>query len=97
MPVGSGICKGLGVTVAWAKGGEGSVEEVGLGGLGEGQRGGGNCLSEGVKRPKIVRVRESGWRGQAQRQRSDMREQSEAMDKQWKNNPMGWRGEKKQD
>lgn len=97
MPVGSGICKGLGVTVAWAKGGEGSVEEVGLGGVGEGQRGGGNCLSEGVKRPKIVRVRESRWRGQAQRQRSDMREQSGAMDKQWKNNRMGWRGEKKQD
>ena len=92
MPVGSGICKGLGVTVAWAKGGEGSVEEVGLGGLGKGQRGGGNCLSEGVK---IVKVRESGWRGQARRQRSDMREQSGAMDKQWKNNRMGWRGEKK--
>lgn len=51
MAVGSGICKGQGVTVAWAIGREGSVEEVGLGGLGEGQWGGGNCLLERVKRP----------------------------------------------
>lgn len=55
MTVGSRICKGLGVTVAWAIGRKGSVEEIGLGGLGEGQWGGGNCLLERVKRPKIVR------------------------------------------
>lgn len=55
MAVGSGICKGLGVTVAWAIGREGSVEEVGLGGLGEGQWWGGNCLLERVKKPKIAR------------------------------------------
>lgn len=36
---GPGICKGVGITVAWAKGRDSSVEEVGLGGLGEGERG----------------------------------------------------------
>lgn len=46
MAVGSGICKGLGVTEAWAIGREGSVKEVGLGGVGEGQWGGGNCILE---------------------------------------------------
>ncbi len=80
MAVGSGICKGLGVTVAWAIGREGRVEEVGLGGLGEGQRGGGNCLLERVKKAKNCKVRDSGWRGWAHKP-SDMREQSGAMDK----------------
>lgn len=42
MAVGSGICKGLGITVAWMIGREGSVEKVGLGGPGEGQWRGGN-------------------------------------------------------
>lgn len=37
--VGPGICNGLGVTVASTIGREGIVEEVGLGGLGEGQWG----------------------------------------------------------
>lgn len=46
MAVGSGICKGLGVTIAWAIGREDSVEEVGLGGLGEGEWRGGNYLLE---------------------------------------------------
>ena len=61
MAVGSGICKGLGVTVAWAVGigREGGVEEVGLGGLGEGQWGRGNCLLERVKRPKNHKERAS--------------------------------------
>lgn len=36
---GSGICKGLVVTEAWAKAREGSVEEVGLGGSGKGEWG----------------------------------------------------------
>lgn len=48
MAEGSGVSKGLRVTVAPAIGREGSVEEVGLGGLGEGQWGGGNCLLEEV-------------------------------------------------
>lgn len=39
MAVGPGICKGLGVKVAWAIGREGRVEEVGLGRLGEGEWG----------------------------------------------------------
>lgn len=57
MAVGPGNFEGMGVTVAWAIGREGSVEEVGLGGLGKGQWGGGNCLLERAKRPKIVRCR----------------------------------------
>lgn len=71
MALGSGICKGLGVTEAWAKGREGSVKEVGLGGPGEGQWGGGNCL---VGRGKNCesRVRE----GKASK-RSNVREQSD--------------------
>lgn len=60
MGVGSGICKGLGAMVAWGKGREGSVEEVGLGGLGEGHWGGGNCLSERVKKAKSCEVQETG-------------------------------------
>lgn len=39
MTAGPGICKRVGVTVAWAKGRDSGVEEVGLGGLGEGERG----------------------------------------------------------
>lgn len=34
MTVGSGVCKRLGVRVAWTIGREGGVEEIGLGGLG---------------------------------------------------------------
>lgn len=34
MAMGSGVCKRLGVRVAWAIGREGGVEEIGLGGLG---------------------------------------------------------------
>lgn len=46
--VGSGIC---GVTKAWAEGGGGvRVQEVGLGGLGEGQWGGGDYFSGRVDR-----------------------------------------------
>lgn len=57
MSVGSGICKGLGVTVAWAIGREGSVEEIGLG---EGQWWGGNCLLERIKRPKDIYKKSDG-------------------------------------
>lgn len=59
MAVRSGICKGLGVTEAWAIGREGRVEEVGLGGVGEGKRWGGNCSLERVKKVAKV-VQESG-------------------------------------
>lgn len=52
MAVGSGIGKGLGVTVARTKGREGRVQEIGSGGLGEGQGRGGNCLLERVKKKK---------------------------------------------
>lgn len=60
MAVGSGICKGLGVTVAWVIGREGSVQEVGLGGLGEGQWWGGNYLLKKPKSGAGVRVESAG-------------------------------------
>lgn len=57
MVEGPGNWEGMGVTVAWAIGREGSMEKVRLGGLGKGQWRGGNCLLERAKRPKIVRGR----------------------------------------
>ena len=54
----SGVCKGLGVTEAGAVGRWGSVEEVGLRGVGEGQWGGGNC--------SLGRVKIAGWSGHKQ-------------------------------
>lgn len=63
------------------KGGQCGGSRVGR--TGRGTVGGRKLLIGKGKKGKNCKVQESGWRGQANKQ-SDMREQSGAMDKEWK-------------